>query len=81
MCEVVDVEARRDLAKFVADHVHEDYVLARAVMKGVGFHYGNMPALVRQAIEQAFDERLLDFIVCTSTLLQGVKGFPPLDAR
>ncbi|MBN2971773.1 DEAD/DEAH box helicase [Roseomonas aeriglobus] len=82
LCDVVDeqeqpeedlrFEARRDLAKFVADHVHQDYVLAQAVMKGVGFHYGNMPALVRQAIEQAFDERLLDFIVCTSTLLQGV---------
>ncbi len=63
---------RRELARFVADHVHPDYDLVRTVLRGVGFHYGNMPTLVRQAVEQAFEDRTLDFIVCTSTLLQGV---------
>lgn len=63
---------RRELSKFVADHVHPQYDLVGSVLNGIGFHYGNMPSLVRQAVEQAFDERLLDFMICTSTLLQGV---------
>lgn len=65
-------EQRRELAKFVSDHVHPSYDLAKTVIDGVGFHYGNMPTLVRQAVEQAFDDRVLDFMMCTSTLLQGV---------
>jgi hypothetical protein len=63
---------RRELSKFIADHVHPQYELAETVLKGIGFHYGNMPTLVRQSVEQAFDERVLDFMICTSTLLQGV---------
>lgn len=63
---------RRDLAKFISEHIHPDYDLAKSVLNGIGYHYGNMPTLIRQAVEQAFDDRLLDFIVCTSTLLQGV---------
>ncbi len=67
------VQKRRlELAAFVKDHVHSDFVLANAVSKGVGFHYGHIPTLVRQAVETAFEEGTLDFIVCTSTLLQGV---------
>jgi hypothetical protein len=63
---------RDELAKFIRDHVHPEFVLAKTVLHGVGFHYGHIPTLVRRAIEVAFEERALDFIVCTSTLLQGV---------
>lgn len=65
-------EARAELSRLVADHVHPDYPLAATVLSGVGYHYGNIPSLVRNAVEQAFDARQLDYVVCTSTLLQGV---------
>lgn len=84
LCDVIDGAAnqppvdealqkrRLELAKFVKEHVHPKFVLADAVLKGVGFHYGHIPTLVRRAVEEAFEEGTLDFIVCTSTLLQGV---------
>ncbi len=42
------------------------------MQKGVGFHYGYIPSLVRKEIERAFDIGSLRFIVCTTTLLKGV---------
>ena len=63
---------REAVAQLVAQSVHPSYVLAAAVQRGVGFHYSNMPTQVRQAVEDAFADGAIDFLVCTSTLLQGV---------
>lgn len=63
---------REAVAQLVAQSVHPSYVLAAAVRRGVGFHYSNMPTQVRQAVEDAFADGVIDFLVCTSTLLQGV---------
>jgi len=61
-----------ELSRFLREHVHRQYLLADTVMNGVAFHYGQMPAVVRQTIEDYFDEGLLRFLVSTSTLLHGV---------
>lgn len=61
-----------DLAKFIEQHVHKEYSLARFVRRGVAFHYGNMPSLLREGIEASFREGLLDYLCCTTTLFQGV---------
>ncbi len=65
-------KARLDLSLFAKEAVHQTYVLADTVLGGVGFHYGRIPALLRSAVETAFASGHLDYIVCTSTLLQGV---------
>ncbi|BDG08580.1 DEAD/DEAH box helicase [Anaeromyxobacter paludicola] len=65
-------KARDEFADFVQAHVHAQYPLADAVRAGVGFHYGNMPAIIRRTVEDYFDESKLDVLVCTSTLLHGV---------
>jgi replicative superfamily II helicase len=63
---------REALSALVKESVHDKYVLADCVKKGVGFHYGNIPTIVRQQVEAAFSVGDLDYLVCTSTLLQGV---------
>ncbi|MCB1448910.1 MAG: DEAD/DEAH box helicase [Nitratireductor sp.] len=65
-------QVRKDLAAFAMEAVHPSYVLAETVVGGVGFHYGRIPPLLRGAVESAFADGHLDYIVCTSTLLQGV---------
>lgn len=52
--------------------VHEAYQLAPVVRKGVAFHYGNMPSLLREEIERLFRIGKIRFLVCTSTLVEGV---------
>ncbi|WP_201196262.1 DEAD/DEAH box helicase [Pseudomonas fluorescens] len=69
--EVADAGAN-ELAEFIKDHIHRDYHLIGMVKKGVAFHYGQMPALLREAIEAAFRAGTIKFLVCTTTLFQGI---------
>lgn len=61
-----------ELAAFIEQHIHQDYKLATMVRRGVAFHYGKMPTLLREALETAFKSGSLHFLTCTTTLFQGV---------
>ena len=61
-----------DLVDLVRKTIHSGYLLADVLENGVAFHYGNMPLLVRAEIEALFRKGVLRFLVCTSTLLEGV---------
>lgn len=63
---------REALAELAIESVHESYDMAKCARKGVAFHYGEVPALLRKAVEGAVSDGDIDFLVCTSTLLQGV---------
>ena len=67
------IEALTELIGFVRKHVHgRSYALANALKKGVAFHYGHMPSLLRKELEKCFKERKIQHLVCTSTLLYGL---------
>ncbi|WP_181762660.1 DEAD/DEAH box helicase [Pseudarthrobacter sp. B4EP4b] len=61
-----------ELQSLIATAVHPDYALIKALNYGVAFHYGNMPLAVRAEIERLFEEDRIAYLVCTSTLLEGV---------
>lgn len=61
-----------ELMELARSAVHPEYVLAEVVARGVAFHYGNMPQLLRSEIERLFRTEKLRYLVCTSTLLEGV---------
>lgn len=61
-----------DLVKFIKGHVHPKYSLAETLTKGVAFHYGRMPHIIRKRVEDLLREKKLNYVVATSTLLQGV---------
>ncbi|AMO72507.1 DEAD/DEAH box helicase [Sphingorhabdus sp. M41] len=60
------------LADLARKGVHRKYQLAPLVESGVAFHYGNMPSLIRMEIERLFRMGKIRFLVCTSTLIEGV---------
>lgn len=60
------------LAELARKGVHRDFRLAPLVEKGVAFHYGNMPSLLRLEIERLFRSGKIRCLVCTSTLVEGV---------
>ncbi|MFJ6157668.1 DEAD/DEAH box helicase [Pseudarthrobacter sp. NPDC092184] len=62
----------RNLQELVKTAVHPRYSLADVLEKGVAFHYGNMPLAIRAEIERLFGLGKIKFLVCTSTLLEGV---------
>lgn len=61
-----------ELSEFIKSHIHRDYGLAEMALHRVAFHYGRMPALLREAVERAFQEGHIQFLVCTTTLFQGI---------
>lgn len=62
----------RDLAELVQVAIHPKFSLRSLVRKGVGFHYGNMPSIVRAEVERLFREGRVSYLACTSTLVEGV---------
>ncbi len=65
-------EEVNELSNLVKKTIHAKYVLAKVLKKKIAFHYGNMPLIVRQEIERLFKKGDIHFIICTSTLLEGV---------
>ena len=61
-----------ELAELARKGVHPNFTLASLVEQGVAFHYGNMPSLIRLEVERLFRSGKIRFLVCTSTLIEGV---------
>ncbi len=61
-----------ELIKLTKQSVHPSYALGKTLEKGIAFHYGNMPLLIREEIERLFSLGVIKYLVCTSTLLEGV---------
>lgn len=60
------------LASLVARHLGEGAAATRAASLGIFAHHGSVPHGVRLAVEYAMKGNLVHFVVCTSTLAQGV---------
>lgn len=69
---VVDNPLAQSLAKYIQDTVHDEYDLYKTVTKGVVYHHGKTPTHIRSVLERAIRERIIENVVCTTTLMQGV---------
>lgn len=67
------VDERIDEAiALVREYIHKYYFLIDCLKKGVAFHFGKLPQRIREKIEQLYEEKAIDYMFCTSTLLEGV---------
>lgn len=67
-----DDEIVKDLIKYVSGTVHQNYDLCKTLKNNVIYHHGKVPMHVRNVLEYAIKEKMIDNIVCTTTLMQGV---------
>ena len=57
----------------IATYLHKDYNLIHCLKNGVVYHHGSVPDIVKLYIEDLYtSEPELKYIVCSSTLLEGV---------
>lgn len=61
-----------NLIDLIKTGIHKDYLLARVLTRRIAFHYGNMPQIIKTEIEELFKAGIIKYIVCTSTLIEGV---------
>lgn len=61
-----------ELISLIKSFVHKDYYLIDCLKHGVAFHFGRLPQRIREKVETLFSDGDLDYVFCTSTLLEGV---------
>lgn len=62
-----------EIEKTISDYIHPDYNLIKCIKKGIVYHHGGMPEIIRLFVEHIFSKRKdLEFIITSSTLLEGV---------
>lgn len=64
-----DIESLITLTKTV---IHKDYSLIKVLSRGVAYHYGNMPLIIKNEIESLFKMGKIKYLICTSTLIEGM---------
>lgn len=67
-----DDERIDEVIDTIKEHLHERYYLIDCLRKGVAFHFGNLPQRIRTKVELLFVDKAIDYVFCTSTLLEGV---------
>lgn len=50
----------------------EEWVVTHALRRGVGIHHGSIPRALQQYMVKAFETGAIKFLICTSTLIEGV---------
>lgn len=53
-------------------HYHPGWIFPRALLHGIGVHHGRLPRSLAHFTVRMFNEGLLRFLICTSTLIEGV---------
>ena len=61
-----------DLIDLCEKTIHKKFALIQYLKFGVAFHYGNMPQILRNKIENLFSVGKIRYLICTSTLVEGV---------
>lgn len=66
------IETNRDAITWLKDEYHPLWYLPEALAYGIGIHHGKIPRAIAQYTVKAFNDRKLKFLICTSTLIEGV---------
>lgn len=57
---------------WLAKNYSPQWGLVKALSNGVGTHHGKLPRSIAQMLVRLFNKGHIDFLVCTSTLIEGV---------
>lgn len=58
--------------EWMSREYHPNWHVTRAIAGGIGVHHGRIPRALAQYVVREFNRGTLQFLVCTSTLIEGV---------
>ncbi|WP_162267462.1 DEAD/DEAH box helicase, partial [Clostridium botulinum] len=73
--DILNVEEKakvNQVCELIAKIIHPEYYLIECIKLGIGYHYGNLPLIIRERVEELFKNGTVKYLFCTSTLLEGV---------
>jgi hypothetical protein len=59
-------------AEWASRNYHPDWVFGKSLVQGIGIHHGKLPRALAQYVVRKFNDLSLKFLICTSTLIEGV---------
>lgn len=62
----------KEAYEWVGGEYHPEWLFARSLLQRIGLHHGRLPRTLSQYVVRAFNEGRIQFLVCTSTLIEGV---------
>lgn len=62
----------QELIEFLKEEINDKYYLIDCLKKGIAFHHGKLPDIIRKEVEELFQKRKISNLFCTSTLIEGV---------
>lgn len=65
-------DKNRSAVSWLQEEYHPLWFLPKAMEHGIGIHHGKIPRAISQFAVKAFNENKIQFLVCTSTLIEGV---------
>ncbi|WP_422136754.1 DEAD/DEAH box helicase [Endozoicomonas sp. ALD040] len=70
--EFSDMQEVDHLSNLYVQNLGADAAVSQSAVHGIFTHHGNTPHGIRLAVEHAMRKNLVRFVICTSTLAQGV---------
>lgn len=67
-----DVDTEVEMCKWIDNNFHSEWHFRQALANGIGVHHGRIPRSLGQYVVRSFNSGSLRFLVCTSTLIEGV---------
>lgn len=61
-----------DLTDWLKNNYHPQWMLPNCLERGIGIHHGRVPRAIAQKCVQLFNEGKIKYLICTSTLIEGV---------
>ena len=66
------IENNEDFVRWIRQNYHPDWKYPTYIEYGIGVHHGKIPRALAQRSIEMFNRGLLKFLICTSTLIEGV---------
>lgn len=66
------LETTSAAVEWIAENYHAEWVICQALRYGIGVHHGGVPRALQQYFIRLFNNRKIRFLVCTSTIIEGV---------
>jgi superfamily II DNA/RNA helicase len=61
-----------DAIDWVSKEFHPDWHFVKSLSSGIGIHHAKIPRALAQFVLRSFDKELVKYLICTSTLIEGV---------
>lgn len=70
--DCVDDSDVAEIAQWIGAEFHHRWIFPLALKYGIALHHGRLPRSLAQLSVKLFNERKIKYLICTSTLIEGV---------